>query len=92
MKRRPRRNHTPAFADSACLFAPVRTVMARSAARSGPPFGGAPLGSIAENGRRSEAELRREFEAAQPRILGALLDAVAHGLRTVGFIHLGRGK
>src|SRR5262249_39556653 len=32
--------------------------------------------------RRPEAELWREFEIARPRILGALLDAVAHGLRS----------
>ena len=31
--------------------------------------------------RRSESELWREFELARPRILGALLDAAAHGLR-----------
>ena len=35
---------------------------------------------IAEEKRRSEDELRKEFEAARPRILGALLDVVAHGL------------
>ena len=33
--------------------------------------------------RRSEAELWREFEIARPRILGALLDAAEHGLRTL---------
>ena len=32
---------------------------------------------------RPEDELRKEFDAAQPRILGALLDAVAYGLRTL---------
>jgi hypothetical protein len=31
--------------------------------------------------RRAEAEFWREFEAVRPRLLGALLDAVAHGLR-----------
>jgi hypothetical protein len=30
---------------------------------------------------RPETELWREFEIAQPRILGALLDAAVHGLR-----------
>ena len=30
----------------------------------------------------------REFEIARPRILGALLDAVAHGLRTMSRVHL----
>jgi hypothetical protein len=39
------------------------------------------MGSIADERRRSEAELWRQFELARPRILGALLDAVAHGLR-----------
>ena len=40
------------------------------------------LAPIAEADRRPEAELWREFEIARPRILGALLDAVVHGLRT----------
>ena len=35
-------------------------------------------------------ELWREFELARPRILGALLDAVAHGLRAVGSVQLDR--
>jgi len=39
------------------------------------------LTPIAEKQRRSEAELWREFEVARPRILGALLDAAAQGLR-----------
>src|SRR5215470_9300536 len=33
--------------------------------------------------RRPEAELWRQFEMARPRILGALLDAAAHGLRSL---------
>jgi hypothetical protein len=41
------------------------------------------LPPIAERRRRSEAELWREFEMARQRILGALLDAAAHGLRAV---------
>jgi hypothetical protein len=41
------------------------------------------LPPIAERQRRSEAELWREFEMARPRILGALLDAAAHGLRSL---------
>jgi hypothetical protein len=41
------------------------------------------LPPIAERRRRSEAELWRAFEIARPRILGALLDAAAHGLRAV---------
>ena len=46
------------------------------------------LAPIAEERRRSEAELWREFELARPRILGALLDSVAHGLRTAARIGL----
>jgi len=46
------------------------------------------LGPIREEQRRSETELCREFELARPRILGALLDAAAHGLRAAGSIHL----
>jgi hypothetical protein len=48
------------------------------------------LGPIGEEQRRSETELWREFELARPAILGALLDAVAHGLGAVGSVHLGR--
>jgi hypothetical protein len=40
------------------------------------------LPPIAEAQRRSEAELWREFNLPRPRVLGALLDAVAHGLRS----------
>ena len=39
------------------------------------------LGQIPEERRRLEAELWAAFEAERPRILGALLDVVAHGLR-----------
>jgi Bifunctional DNA primase/polymerase, N-terminal/Primase C terminal 2 (PriCT-2) len=39
------------------------------------------LTPIGDDERRDEAELNAEFEAARPAILGALLDAVAHGLR-----------
>ena len=42
------------------------------------------LAPISEAQRRPENELWREFEVARPRIFGALLDAVAHGLRAVG--------
>jgi hypothetical protein len=35
---------------------------------------------IQEDKRRTEEDLRAEFEAARPRILGALLDVVSHGL------------
>src|SRR5947208_3511640 len=39
------------------------------------------MGSLSEKQRRPEAELWHEFELARPQILGALLDALAHGLR-----------
>jgi hypothetical protein len=39
------------------------------------------LAAIAEEQRRPEQDLWREFEIARPRLLGALLDAAAHGLR-----------
>jgi hypothetical protein len=42
------------------------------------------LAPIGEAQRRPENELWREFEIARPRMLGALLDAVVHGLRTLG--------
>ena len=48
------------------------------------------LGPIGEEQRRCETELWREFELARPAILGALLDAAAHGLGVVGSVHLGR--
>src|SRR5204863_5282689 len=48
------------------------------------------LGPIGEEQRRSETELLRDFELARPAILGALLDAAAHGLRAVGSVQLGR--
>jgi hypothetical protein len=44
------------------------------------------LAPIGEEHRRSETELWREFERARPAILGALLDAVAHGLGAVASI------
>jgi hypothetical protein len=46
------------------------------------------LASIGEAQRRPESELWREFEIARPRILGALLDAMVHGLRGIGRVHL----
>jgi hypothetical protein len=46
------------------------------------------LEPIGETQRQAESELWREFQIARPRILGALLDAVAHGLRAVGRVHL----
>jgi len=39
------------------------------------------MGSLRDEQRRPEAELWHQFELARPRILGALLEAVAHGLR-----------
>jgi hypothetical protein len=48
------------------------------------------LEPIGEEQRRSETELWWEFEVARPRILGALLDAAAHGLGAVGSPRLGR--
>ena len=48
------------------------------------------LGPIAETQRRPEKALWQEFEHAHPRILGALLDAVAYGLRTKSQVRLER--
>jgi hypothetical protein len=44
---------------------------------------------IGEQQRRPEADLWREFELAWPRILGALLDAVVHGLQRLPGVRLG---
>ena len=48
------------------------------------------LAPVGEPQRRPESELWREFAIARPRILGALLDAVVHGLRAIGRVHLDR--
>jgi hypothetical protein len=48
------------------------------------------LGPIEEEQRRSETELYRDFELARPQILGALLDAAAHGLAALDRVHLDR--
>ena len=48
------------------------------------------LSPIGEEHRRSESEPWREFEDARPLILGALLDAVAHGLGAVDYVRVGR--
>jgi hypothetical protein len=48
------------------------------------------LPSISEAQRRPEKELWREFELARPRLLGALLDAATHGLRTLPHVRLDR--
>jgi hypothetical protein len=48
------------------------------------------MGSLRDEQRRPETDLWREFELARPRILGALLDVVAHGLRMHRHIHFVR--
>jgi hypothetical protein len=48
------------------------------------------LNPIAEERRRPEKNLLEEFDKARPRILGALLDTVAHGLRTPPHTRLAR--
>jgi hypothetical protein len=48
------------------------------------------LDPIPEERRRSEREIWAQFEAARPRILGALLDAMAHGLRHLATTRLDR--
>src|SRR5207248_1359644 len=48
------------------------------------------LAPIGEALRRPESELWREFEIARPRMLGALPDAVVHGLHTLGRVRLDR--
>src|SRR5262249_479552 len=46
------------------------------------------LPPIGDAQRRPEGELWRLFELVRPHILGALLDAVAHGLRALGHVRL----
>jgi len=48
------------------------------------------LEPIPEERRRPEAEILADFEAAHPRILGVLLDVVAHGLRELPRAKLAR--
>jgi hypothetical protein len=48
------------------------------------------LAPIGEAQRRAESELWRQFEVTRPHILGALLDAVVHGLRALAHVHLDR--
>ncbi len=48
------------------------------------------LPPIPEERRRPEETFWREFEDARPRILGALLDAVAEGLKNVNHVKLDR--
>jgi hypothetical protein len=49
---------------------------------------GLTLPAIPDERRRTEAEFWRDFEAARARILGALLDGVAAGLRNLPHVHL----
>ena len=44
--------------------------------------------SISENKRRAEKELRAAFREKHPFVLGALLDAAAHGLRVMHNVEL----
>src|SRR6476646_146930 len=46
------------------------------------------LPHVEEERRRAEKEIWRDFESAQPHILGALLEAASHGLRAVPEIRL----
>jgi hypothetical protein len=48
------------------------------------------LTAIPDDKRREESELLHEFERAHPRILGALLSAVSHGLRALPHVKLDR--
>jgi hypothetical protein len=48
------------------------------------------LGPIGEAQRRPESELWREFQIARPWMLGALLDAMVHGIGAVDRFHLER--
>jgi hypothetical protein len=48
------------------------------------------LAPIVERQRRPETALWREFELARPHILGALLDATAHGLHMLPQVRLRR--
>ena len=45
---------------------------------------------VPEARRRPEGEMWREFEIARPLILGALLEAASHGLRTLSGVRLRR--
>jgi hypothetical protein len=46
------------------------------------------LPTIPDDRRRTEAGLWARFERARPRVLGALLDAVSHGLRHINGVRL----
>jgi hypothetical protein len=43
---------------------------------------------VPEAGRRAESDIWREFELARPRLLGALLDVMTHGLRMLPAVRL----
>jgi hypothetical protein len=45
---------------------------------------------LSEVRRRPEQKLKQEFELVRPRLLGALLDAVSHGLRALPQVRLER--
>lgn len=48
------------------------------------------LEAIPETARQLEGDLLAKFEAARPRLLGALLDALAHGLKSLPSMRLDR--
>ncbi len=48
------------------------------------------LAPIPDDKRKSEAELDRAFEAVRPRIFGALLDAMSHGLAKLPNVSLAK--
>ena len=48
------------------------------------------LPHLAENRRRPEQEIWRDFEAARPDILGALVGAASYGLRNLPKVRLER--
>ncbi len=50
------------------------------------------LGPITEDRRRAEGQLWSEFENEKPHILGALLDAVAEGLKRLPQLRLSRAQ
>jgi hypothetical protein len=80
--------------DEEMLFEPARPILLNGIEEvvSRPDLGDRAifltLGPIGEAQRRPESELWREFAIARPRILGALLDALVHGLRALDGVHL----
>jgi hypothetical protein len=58
-----------------------------------PDFSGRDFSDVGADWRgqqRSRPNFGGEFELARPAILGALLDAAAHGLKAMGSVHLDR--